>query len=72
MEKTMLFFMEKRGAFDEKKQWFSMKKRRFLMKNRLVFDEKAVLFDEKATSQHALFWNSHNGIFQAQSLFGGP
>ena len=39
---------------------------------RWVFDEKAGISNEKATSQHALFWNSHNGIFQAQSLFGGP
>ena len=57
-EKSEIFLMKKRGAFDEKNVRFSIK--------------KAGIFDEKATSQHALFWNSHNGIFQAQSLFGGP
>ena len=43
-----------------------MKNRGFLMEKRGVFDEKAKM------SQHAVFWNSHSGIFQAQSLCGGP
>ena len=42
------------------------------MKKRKVFDKKAGISNEKATLQHALVWNSHNGIFQAQSLSGGP
>ena len=56
--KITVVFDEKTVVFDEKNVGFSMKKKG--------------IFDEKATSQHALFWNSHNGIFQAQSLFGGP
>ena len=63
-----------------KKRKFLMKKQEFPMKKTGVFDEKNVgfsmkkagIFDEKATSPHALFWNSHNGIFQAQCLSGGP
>ena len=72
--------MKKAVVVDEKTWGFRLKKRGFSMKKAVVFDEKNVgfsmkkagIFDEKATSPHALFWNSHNGIFQAQSLSGGP
>ena len=58
MKKNVGLLMKITRAFDEK-SW--------------VFYGKTWVFDEKAKmSQHAVFWNSQSGKFQAQSLCGGP
>ena len=66
MKKTGVFLDEKSVGLLMNITGVSMKNHGFLMEKRGVFDEKAGM------SQHAVFWNSQSGKFQAQSLCGGP